>query len=247
VKPGPPQPPPVKFREVASGGVAADSADAQLVAATLSRYAEHANAASPGDEEDGIDLAVPRGEDATLLLPGDAALLEVGGGRTGVDTRATLPTRPLSSSAWRASANPPIIPAGLGSRNGASAAFVPQPDQVQDYCFSKYWSIAALPEAWYAVTAEDSRLLFPWDPLTTCRCLGMCPYSSIDSLAVGDACGGLTAPASPEMVLEQALHDAAARGIDLLGGGGGGGDKPKSAVPSGDEAVDASKPVVVEG
>jgi hypothetical protein len=127
-------------------------------------------------------------------------------GVTPPDSASTTPAQgpvvdiPLTESQWRTSQIPMIIPRGRGSPELDVSAERTPPNAMaaQTACFSLWNAVSALPEAWYAITAEDNRLLYPWDALTTCRCMSQCPFDSIDALAVGDTCAGLALPYTPE-------------------------------------------------
>jgi len=130
---------------------------------------------------------------------------------TGAPASTAAAAAPLTESAWRSRVTPAIIPRGLGSpplevsdvNVGASGG--PDGETVQAACFSLWNAVAALPDAVHRLTAEDSRLLYPWDALTACRCLGRCPYNSIDALAVQDACGQPFEDGAPDLAARRML------------------------------------------
>ena len=118
------------------------------------------------------------------------ALLEVG-----------APARPvLTSSLAHAKKLKPPIPTGLGSPPFPEAGVVPPSEEPASECMRQWNALGAVPEAWAIVAGASGDASVPgstWDPMTACRCLSLCPYSSIDALAVEETCGGVFDARSP--------------------------------------------------
>lgn len=105
---------------------------------------------------------------------------------------------PLTASEWRATTEPRIIPDGLGSTPLLSSLKIPPAKgdaKVVDRCFYVWWALLATRETWPVLWAASGSAAgtatAAWDPYTACRCLGQCPYNSIDALGIADACGVL--------------------------------------------------------
>ena len=125
----------------------------------------------------------------------------------------------LTSSAWRTKA-PGLVPHGLGSPALAVAQeLAPPPAELHAECLKQWHALAAVPAAWHAVAGAEADGWLAgatWDPMTTCRCLALCPYNSIDALAVEESCGGVFDARSPTL----AQGDLVA-GIAALAGASG--------------------------
>jgi hypothetical protein len=108
----------------------------------------------------------------------------------------------------------PVIPRGLGSPS-FSDIDLPKP-AVEDLwaeCMQQWSALGAVPEAWAVVAGEGGDATLSgatWDPMTACRCLSICPYNSIDALAVEETCGGVFDARSPPLAAGELLAAAAA-------------------------------------
>ena len=120
-----------------------------------------------------------------------------GGAADGSSGAAPKPW-PLTSSEWRSTTEPRIIPDGLGSPPLLSSLKIPPAKgdaKVANRCFYVWWALLATRETWPVLWAASGSAAgtatAAWDPYTACRCLGQCPYNSIDALGIADACGVL--------------------------------------------------------
>ena len=221
-------------RDEAGGGLRADeevgeareadaAAEEAAAAAAAAEQRVVADADADADDADGDDLSglvaevARRGGSAGMVL---AALRDGAGAASSLlelaaDARVTAPPPPmLTQSAWRAKAQPALIPRGLGSPPlEVAVATRPPAADVHAECLAQWSALSAVPEAWQAVAGAeaDGRLAgVTWDPVTACRCLSLCPYNSIDALAVEESCGGVFDERSPALAEGQQVAALAA-------------------------------------
>ena len=141
-----------------------------------------------------------------------AALLEL---EAGLAAPAGAVKPALTGSLKREkAATKPVIPRGLGS---PSFSVVDQEkldvDSLWAECMQQWSALGAVPEAWAVVAGEGGDATLSgatWDPMTACRCLSICPYNSIDALAVEETCGGVFDARSPPLAAGELLAAAAA-------------------------------------
>jgi hypothetical protein len=153
-----------------------------------------------------IAAALAAGGAAAALLELDASLAAPAG--------AIKPALTGSLKREKEAAAKPVIPRGLGSPS-FSDIDLPKP-AVEDLwaeCMQQWSALGAVPEAWAVVAGEGGDATLSgatWDPMTACRCLSICPYNSIDALAVEETCGGVFDARSPPLAAGELLAAAAA-------------------------------------